>query len=642
MVLQCCFGCTYTLNNSNNSYSSFESHYSPFFFRQIVIKGNGTTVNQTIDPSLNEITLFMNGMAINQIYTIAIAAVNKMGKGPFSDPPLEIEIDPLNFVNPGVIHENSGDEAAQITLIIAIVSALTLVLIAISTFFFCKWKCGNNQKPSGYLAASTSEDFHCQLNLHSGPIIRNSDIASIARGPKDSNLWIDRGWNGTDYEKESDSSEKKLLGAPQTISHTSTSNGSSHSNSNSDTEYAYVDRHNVSSFTNSSCGGKSRAGGAESPEPYATSDIFQHSVKAPFIYKAPGSHQQVYNQTSHYAAPMLPVFLASKEAQSCDDLSNNSSRSNGSQPLYHHGSSQQKASTSGKRRQTQNRNQVNNRSMGAHGTKSIDMPPRFNATSHSNQNNYTVDYKPKNILDMLPPPPVHPPPPSTPSNIHNSRVQQNAQNQHYQSNHTMSQESVISPKYLFQHPLYRGSSRQSPVPGTNSNRLYRVRPVVANQYEDPRLMIPKEAFYAPNERNGNVRNLNDMQQPHNIMLSNKRINERNNDFDRDFQNELQSFHEAVTQFVASSSNEGCNMPYSQKLNYYMSSEKSSSAERKRSNKDNKTMSSQHCEPEFNVDDDADEDYDKEECLSSNFDHHQDSDVSSSDNESGTGSHLEKD
>ena len=61
-------------------------------------------------------------------------------------------------------------------------------------------------------------------------------------------------------------------------------------------------------------------------------------------------------------------------------------------------------------------------------------------------------------------------------------------------------------------------------------------------------------------------------------MSNKRINERNNDFDRDFQNELQSFHEAVTQFVASSSNEGCNMPYSQKLNYYMSSEKSDRCE----------------------------------------------------------------
>ena len=278
---------------------------------------------------MNEITLFVNGMEINQKYTIEIAAVNKMGKGPFSSPPLEMEIDPINFISPDIVPGNgySGKEAAQITWIIAVVSALTLVLIAISTFFFCKWKCGNRQKPSGYLAASTSEDFHCQLNVHSGPIIRTSEIKSMNRvGQKDSNLWIDRGWNDKDYEKGSDSSEKKLLAAHQTISHTSTSNGSSHSNSNSDTEYAYVDRHNVSSFTNSSCGAKSRnGGGAESPEPYATSDIFQHT-QAPFIYNTPGSHQQTYNQTSHYAAPMLPVFLGAKEARSCDDLSNNNSR----------------------------------------------------------------------------------------------------------------------------------------------------------------------------------------------------------------------------------------------------------------------------------------------------------------------------
>ena len=137
-------------------------------------------------------------MEPNQKYTIEIAAMNKMGRGPFSTPPVELEIDPINFVNPDIIFENgySGKEAAKITWIIAIVSALTLVLIAISTFFFCKWKYGNHQKPSGYLAASTSDDFHCQLNLHNGPIIRTSDIKSMTRVSKDANLWIDRGWNG--------------------------------------------------------------------------------------------------------------------------------------------------------------------------------------------------------------------------------------------------------------------------------------------------------------------------------------------------------------------------------------------------------------------------------------------------------------
>ena len=590
---------------------------------------------------MNEITLFVNGMEINQKYTIEIAAVNKMGKGPFSSPPLEIEIDPINFISPDIVPGNgySGKEAAQITWIIAVVSALTLVLIAISTFFFCKWKCGNRQKPSGYLAASTSEDFHCQLNVHSGPIIRTSEIKSMNRvGQKDSNLWIDRGWNDKDYEKGSDSSEKKLLAAHQTISHTSTSNGSSHSNSNSDTEYAYVDRHNVSSFTNSSCGAKSRnGGGAESPEPYATSDIFQHT-QAPFIYNTPGSHQQTYNQTSHYAAPMLPVFLGAKEARSCDDLSNNNSRnSSGSQPVYRHGGGSQnnKSNTSGKKRQNQGRNQTSSRAMVAnHGTKSIDMPPRFNAaSSHSNQSNYSSDYKPKNILDMLPPPPVHPPPPSTPGSIHNHRIsQQNNQHQNYQG-HAMSQESVISPKYLFHHPAYRGSMRQSPIP-SSSNRFYKVRPVTANHYEDPRLMIPREAFYGPTSSlkptNEHVHQYNQRRQA-NTNISTKRLSEKNNDFDKDFQSELQSFHEAVTQFV-SSSNEGCgDVPYGQKLNFYMSSETPISTQaRKIQQKDNSANAVQQCEPEFCVDDDTEEqEYDEEQHLSSNFDHHQDSDSSSS-------------
>jgi hypothetical protein len=327
---------------------------------------------------------------------------------------------------------------------------------------------------------------------------------------------------------------------------------------------------------------------------------------------------------------MLPIYLAPKEARSCDDLSNNTSRTTGPQPHYQQSVSQTKANTSGKRRQNQSRHQPSNRSMGTSGTKSIDMPPRFNATSHNNQNSYAAGYRPKNILDMLPPPPVHPPPPSTPGSIHNHKLQQNNQSQQYQG-HALSQESVISPKYLFQHPAYRGSTRQSALPNASSNKLYRVRPATANQYEDPRLMIPREAFYAPTSakpvNNQNVHQHN--QREENNIMSTKRSNVRNNDFDNDFQNELQSFHEAVTQFV-SSSNEGCNVPYSEKFNLYMSSEAPSN--KRRLQKDN-TLNSQLCEPEFCVDDgEEDADYDEEERLSSNFDPNQESDASSSDNE----------
>ena len=97
------------------------------------------------------------------------------------------------------------------------------------------------------------------------------------RGSKDASLWIDRRWGSDSCEKHSNSSEKKLLNAHN---HT-------HSNSNSDTEYAYVEnKHNLSSFTNSS--GSRKA--AESPEPYATTDIFQ---------------KHIASSGNHYAAPTV-------------------------------------------------------------------------------------------------------------------------------------------------------------------------------------------------------------------------------------------------------------------------------------------------------------------------------------------------
>ena len=100
---------------------------------------------------MNEITLFVNGLAANKIYTIQIAAVNKIGRGPFSSP-LELEINPISFLNPNDVtvpgdgYSGVGnDEAAQMTWIIAVVSAFTLVLVAISIFFCCKKKL-NSQK----------------------------------------------------------------------------------------------------------------------------------------------------------------------------------------------------------------------------------------------------------------------------------------------------------------------------------------------------------------------------------------------------------------------------------------------------------------------------------------------------------------
>ena len=140
----------------------------------------------------------------------------------------------------------------QVTWIIAAASAALFVLILISTLLCYKRKLRNRQKPLGYLAASTTDDIHCQLSRHhsNGPILKDQKAEikrsnhSAASSKTDASLWIDRRWGSDSCEKDSNSSEKKLLN--------SAIHNHTHSNSNSDTEYAYVEnKHNISSFTNS-------------------------------------------------------------------------------------------------------------------------------------------------------------------------------------------------------------------------------------------------------------------------------------------------------------------------------------------------------------------------------------------------------
>ena len=373
---------------------------------QVVVKGtNGTTVvNSTLSAEANDMTLTVYRM---EHYIIQIAAENEVGTGPFSQP-LNVEFDPIILIAETDIESAKNERTLQI-LIIGVVSAAIFVIILISAVICYKKKLNQN-KPSGYLAASTAEDFHCQLNR--GPIIKNQDYVDGKRASKDtSSLWIDRRWNDS-CEKDSNSSEKKLLHAQH----------HAHSNSNSETEYAYVEnKHNISSFTNSS--GGSRKGAAESPEPYATTDIFQkHNLSQP----------------NHYAAPIIrPSNYASnyvrRNVHSCDDLTDAEPRS---QTNYL-------------------------------------VPHNYQRASNTGGNKMRKTSKPKNLLDMIPPPPLHPPPPTTSNNIYNK-----------------SQESVISPKYLFAHPMYQ----QGP------NNHYRVQPVVSRSHyeqvdhchQQPRLAFDRD------------------------------------------------------------------------------------------------------------------------------------------------------
>lgn len=98
----------------------------------------------------------------------------------------------------------------------------------------------------------------------------HSNTAASGGGGKQP-LWIDRRWNGGDYEKNSNSSEKKLLG----------------NTANADNEYAYIDRRNLSTFHSSSSSNYENASAlgqqqqhppqSRSPEPYATTNIFREA-----------------------------------------------------------------------------------------------------------------------------------------------------------------------------------------------------------------------------------------------------------------------------------------------------------------------------------------------------------------------------
>ena len=96
---------------------------------------------------------------------------------------------------------------------------------------------------------------------------------------------MDRRWTGTDYERDSNSSEKKLIPASTTVSSfVSSARDNNNTQSNAaveENEYAYIDRKSLSTFS----GMHSIGNGLDqtqqqhiSPEPYATTDILRTSA----------------------------------------------------------------------------------------------------------------------------------------------------------------------------------------------------------------------------------------------------------------------------------------------------------------------------------------------------------------------------
>lgn len=256
---------------------------------------------------LTDTFLFVTGMAPGKIYPIEISAVNEIGPGPAGSAPLQLDASIGLYEGAMTSSYENDDMMGDVmgyTWLIALLGSLLFVLMLISAvmFYYRKRHSGIVQKSMGYLAANTNDvvDFHCQqldvqslsgskrqqqqqqpATLHHQPIGQQQQQQPLGGQPGMTGsqpLWIDRRWNGGDYEKDSNSSEKKLLGGGNVPNH-------------SDNEYAYIDRRGLSTFhgggnsANNSNSSSTYENGHQSPEPYATTDILRQQKTVSFVVR---------------------------------------------------------------------------------------------------------------------------------------------------------------------------------------------------------------------------------------------------------------------------------------------------------------------------------------------------------------------
>ena len=110
-------------------------------------------------------------------------------------------------------------------------------------------------------------------------------VVNLFSANTEQSLWMDRRWAGPDYERDSNSSEKKLIPVSTTVSSFVSSardNNNTQANAVEENEYAYIDRKSLSTFSgihnivNSS--DQQTTQQHISPEPYATTDILRSSA----------------------------------------------------------------------------------------------------------------------------------------------------------------------------------------------------------------------------------------------------------------------------------------------------------------------------------------------------------------------------
>ena len=183
--------------------------------------------------------------------SVALAAVNKAGVGPFSTP-VTLDIDIL--LNEGtLINLNTnlapGTEATGVW-VGALMGSLVLFTVCIGIVILLRKR--NTAKEQGYLSSSTTEEVK----------------------EKDETLWIDRRWNNSDSQDGSCNSDKKLL---KHFEH-----------NNSENEYTYIDRGKLATFASEYCMNRSanesnHVGQFHDLAPYASTDILRNQI--PSLYQ---------------------------------------------------------------------------------------------------------------------------------------------------------------------------------------------------------------------------------------------------------------------------------------------------------------------------------------------------------------------
>nr|XP_040567965.1 protein sax-3-like [Lepeophtheirus salmonis] len=310
-------------------YVDREHHNGNIKGYQIHIQGNNSEILNSALPSerLESILNVPKLLTIDKA-NVSIALINHVGVGPFSDSE-EILLPSLSEFDMAVYHHRGSGESYA--WLLALIGSFTFMLAFASglTLYYRRRRVLHKSNVYEYSSG--------------GGVVGSFTPSSSQMGNNGNNmgqqpLWIDRRWNGGDYEKDSNSSEKKLLNQNGTASHLQ------------ENEYAYIDRNKLfSTFGNRGCSNYESPSFLQSP--YATTDILRAAQQGKaghhlgprlfplsvtpmlhprnnFLHRSSTATSSCLfnNHKNHYYASKI----MSRDARSCDDITERISSGGGS------------------------------------------------------------------------------------------------------------------------------------------------------------------------------------------------------------------------------------------------------------------------------------------------------------------------